>query len=159
MPPSMSASTGWPRCSTGMSPRVGKRVLVIGGGNTAMDCCRTARRLGGEDVRVVVRSPRAEMKASPWEIEDALHEDIPIIDNHVPLEFVVENGRLTGMRFDRVEGRLDENGRRKLVSTGDQPVFIPCDEVLLAVGQQNAFPWIETDIGLKFTTKGLPLAR
>jgi NADPH-dependent glutamate synthase beta subunit-like oxidoreductase/ferredoxin len=137
--------------------RVDKRVLVIGGGNTAMDCCRTARRLGGEDVRVVVRSPRTDMKASPWEIEDALHEDIPIVDNHVPLEFVVENGRLTGMLFDRVEGRLDEKGRRKLVSTGAQPVFIPCDLVLLAVGQQNAFPWIERDIGLKFTSRGLPL--
>ena len=137
--------------------RIGKRVLVLGGGNTAMDCCRTARRLGGEDVRVVVRSPRAEMKASPWEIEDALHEDVPIIDNHVPLEFVVEHGRLIGMRFDRVEGRLDENGKRKLVSTGEEPVFMACDEVLLAVGQQNAFPWIEKDIGLQFNRKGLPI--
>ena len=137
--------------------RIGKRVLVLGGGNTAMDCCRTARRLGGEDVRVVVRSPRAEMKASPWEIEDALHEDVPIIDNHVPLEFVVEHGRLVGMRFDRVEGRLDENGKRKLVSTGEEPVFMACDEVLLAVGQQNAFPWIEKDIGLQFNRKGLPV--
>ncbi|MDP3478719.1 MAG: FAD-dependent oxidoreductase [Desulfoprunum sp.] len=137
--------------------RIGKRVLVLGGGNTAMDCCRTARRLGGEDVRVVVRSPRTEMKASPWEIEDALHEDVPVIDNHVPLEFVVEKGRLVGMRFDRVVGRLDENGRRKLASTGEEPVFMPCDEVLLAVGQQNAFPWIEKDLGLQFTQKGLPL--
>jgi ferredoxin len=136
---------------------IGKRVLVLGGGNTAMDCCRTARRLGGEDVQVVVRSPRAEMKASPWEIEDALHEDIPIVDNHVPLGFVVKNGRLTGMLFDRVQGRLDEMGRRKLVSTGEEPVFLPCDEVLLAVGQQNAFPWIEKDIGIQFTRKGLPL--
>ncbi len=137
--------------------RIGKRVLVLGGGNTAMDCCRTARRLGGEDVRVVVRSPRAEMKASPWEIEDALHEDVPIIDNHLPLEFVVENGRLVGMRFDRVEGRVDDEGRRRLVSTGEEPVFMPCDEVLLAVGQQNAFPWIEKDLGIEFTRKGLPL--
>lgn len=137
--------------------RIGKRVLVLGGGNTAMDCCRTARRLGGEDVRVVVRSPRAEMKASPWEIEDALHEDVPVIDNHVPLEFVVEHGRLVGMRFDRVEGRLDENGKRKLVPTGEEPVFMACDEVLLAVGQQNAFPWIEKDIGLQFNRKGLPI--
>ncbi len=136
---------------------IGKRVLVLGGGNTAMDCCRTARRLGGEKVRVVVRSPRAEMKASSWEIEDALHEDVPVIDNHVPLEFVVKNARLVGMHFDRVEGRLDAEGRRKLVSTGEEPVFMPCDEVLLAVGQQNAFPWIEKDIGIQFTRKGLPL--
>ena len=82
--------------------RIGRRVLVLGGGNTAMDCCRTARRLGGEDVRIVVRSPREDMKASPWEIEDALHEDIPIVDNHVPLEFVLENGKLV------VEGKAEE---------------------------------------------------
>ncbi|THB79153.1 MAG: glutamate synthase, partial [Desulfobulbaceae bacterium] len=82
--------------------KCGKKVLVLGGGNTAMDCCRTARRLGGEQVKVLVRSPRSEMKASDWEIEDAIEEDIPIIDNHVPLEFVVENGKLVGMKFDRV---------------------------------------------------------
>ncbi len=137
--------------------KVGKRVLVLGGGNTAMDCCRTARRMGGEEVRVVVRSPRAEMKASSWEIEEALHEDIPIIDNHVPLEFVHEDGRLTGMLFDRVEAVYDEKGKRLLESTGEPPVFLPCDEVLLAVGQVNAFPWIELDAGILFDENGLPV--
>ncbi|MFV0438064.1 MAG: FAD-dependent oxidoreductase [Desulfopila sp.] len=136
--------------------KMGRRVLVLGGGNTAMDCCRTARRLGGEEVKVVVRSPREEMKASPWEIEDALREDIEIIDNHVPLEFVIRDGALVGMRFDRVVPRYDDNGRRQLVSTGEEPVFLPCDEVLLAVGQQNAFPFIEGDIGIAFRESGLP---
>lgn len=136
---------------------IGKRVLVLGGGNTAMDCCRTARRLGGEDVRVVVRSPKAEMKASPWEIEEALHEDVPIIDNHAPLEFVVKDGRLIGMRFDRVAPVLDDQGNHRLQSTGETPVFIACDEVLLAVGQLNAFPWIESDAGIEFDTQGLPV--
>jgi len=133
-----------------------KRVLVLGGGNTAMDCCRTSRRLGGEKVKVVVRSPKEEMKASPWEIEDAIHEDIPILDNHVPLEFVVENGRLAGMHFDRVTPQYDEEGKRSLVSTGEPPLFMECDEVLLAVGQQNAFPWIEEDSGIVFNKRGLP---
>jgi len=136
---------------------IGKRVLVLGGGNTAMDCCRTARRLGGEDVRVVVRSPKAEMKASLWEIEEAMHEDVPIIDNHVPLEFAIEEGRLTGMRFDRVRPVHDATGKRRLVSTGEPPVFMPCDEVLLAVGQLNAFPWIEPDAGIQFDDQGLPV--
>lgn len=137
--------------------KTGNRVLVLGGGNTAMDCCRTARRLGGEDVKVIVRSPREEMKASPWEIEDAEREDIEIIDNHVPLEFVIENGALTGMKFDRVKAEYDDSGRRNLVSTGAEPVFIECDEVLLAVGQHNAYPWIEQDIGLDFTEYGTPV--
>jgi NADPH-dependent glutamate synthase beta subunit-like oxidoreductase/ferredoxin len=137
--------------------KIGKRVLVLGGGNTAMDCCRTARRLGGEEVRVVVRSPRAEMKASSWEIEEALHEDIPIIDNHVPLEFVIEKGTLTGMRFDKVRAVQDAAGKRRLESTGELPVFMACDEVLLAVGQMNAFPWIEPDAGIDFDAQGLPV--
>ncbi|MDX9835740.1 MAG: FAD-dependent oxidoreductase, partial [Desulfobulbus sp.] len=135
---------------------VGRRVLVLGGGNTAMDCCRTARRLGGEEVRVVVRSPRAEMKASPWEIEDAEHEDIPIIDNHVPQAFVIEDGRLVGMRFIRVRA-VYEGGGRRLVPTAEEPVFMACDEVLLAVGQVNSFPWIEADAGIEFTPEGLPV--
>jgi len=135
---------------------IGKRVLVLGGGNTAMDCCRTARRLGGEAVSVVVRSPRDEMKASPWEIEEAVHEDVPILDNHVPLAFVIEAGRLVGMHFDRVEAVYDEGGKRQLRSTGEEPVFIACDEVLLAVGQLNAYPFIEADAGIDFTPKGLP---
>ncbi len=133
-----------------------KRVLVLGGGNTAMDCCRTARRLGGENVSVIVRSPQSEMKASEWEIEDAIKEDIPIIDNHVPLEFVHENGKLTGMMFEKVMPRYDDEGGRTLVSAGEDPVFLECDEVLLAIGQQNAFPWIEDDIGIVFNEWGLP---
>lgn len=135
---------------------IGKKVIVLGGGNTAMDCCRTARRVGGDDVKVIVRSPFADMKASPWEKEDAIAEDIPIIDNHVPLEFVVEGGKLVGMRFDRVEAQYDVNKRRKLVSTGQEPVFYPCDEVLVAIGQENAFPWIESDIGIEFDEWGMP---
>lgn len=136
--------------------KIGQRVLVLGGGNTAMDCCRTARRLGGEDVKVVVRSPQAEMKASEWEIEDALKEDIPIIDNHVPLEFVVKDGRLVGMRFEKVEPHYDSDGNRTLVPTSEDPVLFECDEVLLAIGQQNAFPFIDEDTGIRFNDKGLP---
>jgi len=136
--------------------RIGQRVLVLGGGNTAMDCCRTARRLGGEDVRVVVRSPFAEMKASPWEKEDAMAEDIPIHDNHVPLEFVMDDGKLVGMKFDRVEAVYDEQGKRSLVSTGEDPVFFPCDDVLMAIGQENAFPWIERDVGIAFGKWDMP---
>lgn len=136
---------------------IGKRVIVLGGGNTAMDCCRTSRRLGGKDVKVIVRSPFADMKASPWEKEDAMHEDIPIIDNHVPKEFVVENGKLVGMTFDKVEAVYDEEGGRKLVSTGEEPVLYPCDDVVIAVGQENAFPWIEKDTGIRFTSWGTPI--
>ena len=135
--------------------KVGKRVLVLGGGNTAMDCCRTARRLGGEDVRVVVRSPFEEMKASPWEKEDAQHEGIPIYDNHVPKAFLIENGRLVGMRFEKVKAVYD-SGRRELIPTGEPPVDMPCDDVLIAIGQENAFPWIERDIGIEFGKWELP---
>jgi NADPH-dependent glutamate synthase beta subunit-like oxidoreductase len=137
--------------------RVPEKVIVLGGGNTAMDCCRTARRMGGKDVKVFVRSPRKDMKASPWEIEDAEAESIPIIDNHSPLEFVIKNGKLAGMFFDRVKATYDDNGKRKLVSTGERPVFIECDLVLLAVGQQNAFPWIESETGIKMNDQGLPV--
>ncbi len=136
--------------------KTGKRVLVLGGGNTAMDCCRTARRLGGEDVKVIVRSPRSEMKASEWEIEDALHEDIPILENLTPLEFIVEDGRLRGMRFEKVMPEYDEQGKRKLVPTGEEPVVLECDEVLLAIGQQNAFPFIEPECNIAFDDYGLP---
>ena len=136
--------------------KTGKKVLVLGGGNTAMDCCRTARRLGGSHVSVVVRSPRKEMKASAWEIEDALKEDIPIIDNHVPLEFVIENQKLVGMRFQKVAPKYHGDGSRTLVATEDEPVLLECDEVLLAIGQQNAFPWIEPDSGIIFNDHGLP---
>jgi formate dehydrogenase beta subunit len=137
--------------------KIGKRVIVLGGGNTAMDCCRTARRLGGEDVKVIVRSPFATMKASPWEKEDAMHEDIPIIDNHVPKSFVIENGRLAGMTFEKVEAVYDENGKRKLVPTGEPDAFYPADDVLIAVGQENAFPWIERDLGLEFDKWEMPV--
>jgi len=137
--------------------KIGKTVIVLGGGNTAMDCCRTARRLGGEDVKVIVRSPFATMKASPWEKEDAMHEDIPIIDNHVPKSFVIENGRLVGMTFEKVEAKYDENGKRSLVPTGEPDAFYPADDVLVAVGQENAFPWIEREIGLEFDKWDMPV--
>ncbi|MEO0006439.1 MAG: hypothetical protein RJA20_635 [Bacteroidota bacterium] len=136
--------------------KIGKRVLVLGGGNTAMDCCRTARRLGGTDVKVVVRSPKSEMKASPWEIEDALHEDIPIYENHVPKAFVTENGKLVAMTFEKVKAVYDERGKRSLVPTGEPEVRFDCDDVLIAVGQENAFPWIERDLGLEFDRWELP---
>lgn len=135
---------------------VGRRVLVLGGGNTAMDCCRTARRLGGEDVRVVVRSPFEEMKASPWEKEDAQQEGIPIYDNHVPKAFLVEDGKLVGMRFEKVKA-VYEDGKRQLIPTGEPPVDMACDDVLVAIGQQNAFPWIERDIGIEFDQWQLPV--
>ncbi|MBL0421829.1 FAD-dependent oxidoreductase [Ramlibacter sp. AW1] len=142
--------------SFGHVTRVAPRVIVLGGGNTAMDCCRSARRLGASEVKVIVRSGFEEMKASPWEKEDAMHEGIPIINYHVPKAFVHEGGRLAGMRFEVVEAVYDERGRRSLVPTGQPEVFIPCDEVLVAVGQENAFPWIERDCGIAFHDTGLP---
>ena len=137
--------------------KIGKKVVVLGGGNTAMDCCRTAKRLGGEDVKVIVRSPFDEMKASPWEIEDAQNEDIEILNNHVPERFLVENGKLTGIVFQKVKPEYDETGRRKLVPTGDDPVVVACDDVLCAIGQENHFPWIERDIGLEFDEWDMPV--
>lgn len=136
---------------------VGKRVIVLGGGNTAMDCCRSARRLGGEDVKVIVRSEFEQMKASPWEKEDAIAEDIPILDLRVPTAFVHENGKLVGMRFEKVRAEYDDQGRRKLKPTGEPEEFHACDEVLVAVGQENAFPWIEKDCGIAFNEWGLPV--
>ena len=133
--------------------KVGKRVIVLGGGNTAMDCCRSARRLGGEDVKVIVRSGFKEMKASPWEKEDAMHEGIPIFNNHVPKSFVHENGRLTGMVFEKVRVEWDAQGRRSLIPTGEPDAHFECDEVLIAVGQENVFPWIERDLGIAFDGK------
>ncbi len=137
--------------------QIAKRVVVLGGGNTAMDCCRSARRLGGEDVQVVVRSGFEEMKASPWEKEDALHEGIPIHNFLVPKEFTHEQGRLTGVLFERVRAEYDAKGRRKLVPTGEADTHIECDEVLVAIGQENSFPWIERDIGLEFDQWGMPV--
>ena len=191
--------------------KIGKTVIVLGGGNTAMDCCRTARRLGGEDVKVIVRSPFETMKASPWEKEDAMHEDIPIIDNHVPKSFVVatdeewsvvgglwsagnpapesygigdtkqgsppyeggvdaasadgvvlwatttEHKKLRGILFEKVEAVYDESGKRSLVPTGEPEVFYPADDVLVAIGQENAFPWIERDLGIEFDKWDVPV--
>jgi len=136
---------------------IGKRVLVLGGGNTAMDCCRTSRRMGGEDVRVVVRSPFEDMKASPWEKADAAHEGIPIYNNHVPKEFVVEDGKLKGMNFEKVEARYEEDGKRTLVPTGESLVFMEADDVLMAIGQENSFPWIERDLGIEFDKWDMPV--
>ena len=136
--------------SFGHIDRIGKRVIVLGGGNTAMDCCRTARRLGGEDVQVVVRSGFEEMKASPWEKDDAMGEGIPIHNYMVPKAFTHEAGRLTGVVFEKVKAEYDARGRRALVPSGEPDVHMPCDDVLVAVGQENAFPWIERDIGLEF---------
>jgi formate dehydrogenase beta subunit len=143
--------------SFGHVDRIGRRVIVLGGGNTAMDCCRSSRRLGGEDVKVIVRSGFDEMKASPWEKEDAIHEGIPIINYHVPKEFTHENGRLTGVVFEKVEAKKDDQGRRQLVPTGEPDVHFACDDVLVAVGQENAFPWIERDAGVEFDKSGLPV--
>ncbi|MCL2308742.1 MAG: FAD-dependent oxidoreductase [Proteobacteria bacterium] len=137
--------------------KVGKRVIVLGGGNTAMDCCRSARRLGGEDVKVIVRSGFEEMKASPWEKEDAMHEGIPIFNYHVPKSFVHDNGRLTGMVFEIVRAEYDAQGRRSLIPTGEPDAHFECDEVLIAVGQDNAFPWIERDIGIEFDKWEMPV--
>ena len=142
--------------SFGHTTKIGKRVIVLGGGNTAMDCCRTSRRLGGEEVHVVVRSGFDEMKASPWEKEDAMAEGIPIHNFLVPLEFVHENGKLTGVLFEKVEAQYDEKGRRKLVPSGEPNILMPCDDVLVAIGQENAFPWIERDIGLEFDRWDMP---
>jgi NADPH-dependent glutamate synthase beta subunit-like oxidoreductase len=142
--------------SFGHVDRIGRRVIVLGGGNTAMDCCRTSRRLGGLDVKVIVRSGFEEMKASPWEKEDAIHEDIPIINFRVPKVFTHQNGRLTGVLFEVVHAEYDESGRRRLVPSGDPDEHYECDDVLIAVGQENAFPWIERDIGLEFDEWGMP---
>ncbi len=141
----------------GHTHAIGKRVVVLGGGNTAMDCCRTARRLGGAEVKVVVRSGFAEMKASPWEKEDAGHEGVEILNFLVPKAFTHESGRLTGVMFEKVKPETDARGRRKLVPTGEPDMHIPCDDVLIAVGQENAFPRIETDLGIAFDDGGMPL--
>ena len=131
---------------------VGERVLIIGVGNTAMDCCRSSLRLGGKDIRVMARRPRGYFKASDWELEDAEEEGVKIVVNHAPKRFVIENGELTGMEFDVVE--WDEGARN---STILETVVLPCDDVILAIGQENAFPWIERDIGLEFGKWDMPV--
>ncbi|MEO7743594.1 MAG: FAD-dependent oxidoreductase [Usitatibacter sp.] len=143
--------------SFGHIERIGKRVIVLGGGNTAMDCCRSSRRLGGEDVKVIVRSGFEEMKASPWEKEDAMHEGIPILNFLVPKAFLHGDGRLGGVLFEKVKATYDDKGRRSLVPTGEPDVSYPCDDVLVAVGQENAFPWIERDAGVEFDKWGMPV--
>jgi NADPH-dependent glutamate synthase beta subunit-like oxidoreductase len=142
--------------SFGHTDKIGRRVIVLGGGNTAMDCCRSARRLGGDDVKVIVRSGFEEMKASPWEKEDAAREGIPIHNFLVPKEFLLKDGRLTGMVFEKVKAEYDAKGRRKLVNAGEPDQTFECDDVLVAVGQENAFPWIERDIGIDFDEWGMP---
>jgi NADPH-dependent glutamate synthase beta subunit-like oxidoreductase len=143
--------------SFGHTDKIGKRVIVLGGGNTAMDCCRSSKRLGGEDVKVIVRSGFDEMKASPWEKEDAQHEGIPILNYLVPKTFEHTNGKLTGMTFEKVKAVRDDKGRRSLVPTGEPDQRFECDDVLVAVGQENAFPWIERDAGIEFDKHGMPV--
>ena len=135
---------------------IGKRVLIIGVGNTAMDCCRTSLRLGAEDVKVMARKPREFFKASEWELEDAEEENVEILVNHSPKEFVYDNGKLAGMKFDIMEYNIDpDGGIDRGTSTGE--VVIPCDDVVLAIGQDNAFPWIERDIGIEFNKWDCPV--
>src|SRR5688572_10591255 len=134
--------------------KIGERVLIIGVGNTAMDCCRTSKRIGGKDVKVMARRGRQHFKASPWELEDAEEELIEIVENHAPRRFVLENGKLVGMEFERLQW-TEENGRAK--STVLETVTIPCDDVILAIGQENAFPWIERDVGIEFGEWDMPV--
>ncbi|MBV9404452.1 MAG: FAD-dependent oxidoreductase, partial [Acidobacteriaceae bacterium] len=131
---------------------IGERVLIIGVGNTAMDCCRSSRRLGGKDIKVMARRPRQFFKASDWELEDAEEEGIQIVINHAPKDFVIENGKLTGMRFERVEWDAEAKRSRTI-----DEVFLPADDVILAIGQENAFPWIERDLGIEFGKWDMPV--
>ncbi len=139
----------------GHTESIEPRVLVIGVGNTAMDCCRTAKRLGGVDVKVMARKPRKYFKASPWELEDAESEGVEIVENHSPTRYVVEDGVLTGMEFDVLRSWEDENG--KLHQEVEGTVVIPCDAVILAIGQDAAFPWVERDIGIDFDEREMPV--
>ena len=135
---------------------ISKKVVIVGGGNTAMDCCRTAKRIGGQDVTVTVRSTYETMKASPWEKEDTLGEGIPILANHSPREFILENGQLSAMTFNVVESSYDENGKRTIKETGEI-VTVECTDAIMAIGQDNAFPWIERDIGIEFGEWDMPV--
>jgi len=134
--------------------KIGPRVLIIGVGNTAMDCCRTSKRLGATDVKVIARRSRKYFKASPWELEDAEEEQVEIVENHAPKRFVYENGKLAGMEFEVLEW-TESGGKQK--STVKRTVIIPCDSVILAIGQDNAFPWIERDIGITFGEWDMPV--
>jgi len=133
---------------------IGERVLIIGVGNTAMDCCRTSKRLGGKDVKVMARRTRQFFKASPWELEDAEEEHIEIMENHAPKRFIIEDGTLTGMEFEVLEWSVVDGKQR---STVVDTVIVPCDDVILAIGQENAFPWIERDAGLEFNQWDMPV--
>ena len=135
---------------------IGKKVVIVGGGNTAMDCCRTAKRIGGEEVTVTVRSTYDAMKASPWEKDDTLGEGIPILANHSPKEFVIKDGKLAGMSFNVVESSYDENGKRTIKETGEV-VTVECTDAIMAIGQDNAFPWIEKDTGIEFGEWEMPI--
>jgi NADPH-dependent glutamate synthase beta subunit-like oxidoreductase/ferredoxin len=140
----------------GHTESIGERVLIIGVGNTAMDCCRSSLRLGAKNVKVIARKPRRFFKASDWELQDAEEERVEIVVNHSPKEFVVESGKLVGMKFDEIEYALDERGKitgQKMV----REVFLPCDDVVLAIGQENAFPWVERDIGIRFDKHDVPI--
>ena len=134
---------------------IGERVIIIGGGNTGMDCCRTSLRIGGEDVKVVARKPENMLKASDWELEGAIEERIEIICNHSPEEFVIEDGKLTGVRFDQVDWYEDEHGKFRSKKIDD--VIMPCDSVILAIGQENAFTFVERDIGIEFDKRDMPV--
>ena len=135
---------------------IGERVLIIGVGNTAMDCCRTSLRLGARDVKVMARKPRGFFKASDWELEDAEEENVEILVNHSPKEFVIEDGKLVGVTFELMEYKVGEDGRiDRGTVTGEKT--IPCDDVILAIGQDNAFPWIERDIGIEFNEWDCPV--
>ena len=136
--------------------KIGEKVLIIGVGNTAMDCCRTSLRLGANDVKVMARKPRGFFKASDWELEDAEEENVEIIVNHSPKEFVIENGKLVGMKFDQMEYEIDDNGRIDR-GTAVGEVTLPCNDVILAIGQENAFPWIERDLGIEFDQWDCPV--
>ncbi len=134
---------------------IGERVIIIGGGNTGMDCCRTSLRIGGEDVKVVARKPENMLKASDWELEGAIEERIEIICNHSPEEFVIEDGKLTGVRFDQVDWYEDEHGKFRSRKIDD--VIMPCNSVILAIGQENAFTFVERDIGIEFDKRDMPV--
>ncbi|MFL6353120.1 MAG: FAD-dependent oxidoreductase [Bryobacteraceae bacterium] len=131
---------------------IGEKVLIIGVGNTAMDCCRSSRRLGGKDIKVMARRPRKYFKASPWELEDSEEEGVEIVINYAPKSFVIENGKLTGMLFERLEWDADAKRSRTL-----DTVFFPADDVILAIGQENAFPWIQRDLGIQFDKWEMPV--
>jgi NADPH-dependent glutamate synthase beta subunit-like oxidoreductase len=141
----------------GHTTKIEGKVIVMGGGNTAMDCCRTAKRLGAESVSVVVRSAFEVMKASEWEKEDAMGEDIPIINNRPPKEFVHENGKLKGVWFECVEPVKGEDGRLRYEPSGEPDVFMEADHILMAIGQENHCPWIERDLGIEFDKWDCPI--